>query len=255
MHRRMRVACLSLLAFSVLPSAASAARPCHVADARSERGYTTLQQAVDVARAGDALSVSGSCHGDTVIEKDLTISGKHDAALDGAGMTHHVVLVGGGANVSLSDLTIQNGIARFEPGSYVDEEGDGGGIVNLGRLTLEHVVVRNNEATAGNPGEGPVSERAAGGGIFDLGELVLEHSAVVGNRAAIGAGIYANGYGVHASIKLIHSSVACNSGGGIQDEYGVSLTLSHSQVDEVRSYGGSTLTANDSTIGPSRCER
>lgn len=247
-----------LVLLLALPSAASATEPCHVLNVRTGDANVVLQEAVDAAAPGDALRVSGACHGDTTIEKDLTITGKHGATLDGTGTTHHVLSIPVTASrettVAISDLTIANGTARPEPESYEDEEGDGGGIDNWGRLTLTHVLVTNNEATAGNGGPGPISESAAGGGIVNLGQLVLDHSAVVGNRAEIGGGIYSNGYDAGGiSVTLIHSTVACNAGGGIQDEYSVALTLIHSQVDEVESYGESAVASRHSTIGRTRC--
>ena len=52
----------------------AAASPC-VVTGRGSSSYGNLQVAVNAASAGDALEVSGTCVGTTVIDRSLTIAG------------------------------------------------------------------------------------------------------------------------------------------------------------------------------------
>jgi hypothetical protein len=92
------------------------------------------------------------------------ISGEHRS---------RVFQVGSGGNLTLENLTIDNG-------STTDSAG-GGGILSQGSLTLENVTVSGN--TAANGG---------GGGIVSTGpSLTIDHSKITGNQAKVtGGGVY-----------------------------------------------------------------
>jgi len=134
----------------VLSASVAAAAGCVVTNTRTGIVYTTtLQDAVNdpAIQAGDTLTVSGICPGDTTISTSLTIKGiGRGATLDGTGYSGSIVYVRG-ATVTLANLTITGGSGHGIPPA-------GGGIFNSGRLTLIGSTVSNNG--------GPSRSRAAG---------------------------------------------------------------------------------------------
>ncbi|MFO0958952.1 MAG: hypothetical protein U0800_16255 [Isosphaeraceae bacterium] len=82
-------------------------------------------------------------------------------------------------NVVLRGLTVRNGLATDEGTAGLAQAAPnafGGGILNAGSLTLDHVNVEGNSATAGagldgaSPGNaGSVGRSGRGGGILNFG--------------------------------------------------------------------------------------
>ena len=117
----------------------------------------------DLAATGDLDIAGGSASG------ALTINGAGATAtiIDGGDLDRVLHVKSGGA-VSISGVTIQNGSG-----------GEGGGIYNIGTLTLTNSTVSGN--TAG----------ANGGGIYNYSTMTITNSTVSGNTAPVsGAGIY-----------------------------------------------------------------
>jgi predicted outer membrane repeat protein len=240
-------------------SGATAARPtCLVVGGGGS--YRTLQAAVDAASAGATLKVKGTCYGDTLLLKNLTIVGQSDpgfgpATLNGANSaanTGSVVLVYQSAT-TISGLTIVGGFSR-----------EGGGIQNLrGSLTLTNSTVRGNRAewagggilnaeasatisnstVSANTAEGNTAAKY-GGGIYNSGSLTLNNSTVTGNKSGQRGGGIFNGGGSFPSVTLNNSTVTANTttswGGGIYNGGG-----SHGSV----TLNSSTLTGNKAEWG------
>jgi hypothetical protein len=154
------------------PAAAAATTTCMVVN---HGRYMSLQAAVTAAAPGDKLFVKGTCTGITEIGKDLTISGhsgsgQKTATLNGGGQDS-VLTIDNGVTVTLNSLIITNGSAP-----------SGGGIFNVGTLTLNGSTVTGNTAFGSAIG---------GGGIFNVGTLTLNGSTVTGNTASSpGGGIF-----------------------------------------------------------------
>ena len=183
---------------------------------------------------------------------------------------HRLVHVVGGT-VTLADLTLRDGLEdnqgaggglRTEPGTTTtlrgvvvtanEADGNAGGILNRGTMSINDSAVRGNETREAQSGGGGIfnssgatltindsivaenftgnADRAQGGGIFsDAGAtLVLDNSVVSENVAEVqglltgaggsGGGIFARGH-----VTLVQSSISGNtvrsftpSGGGIQ---------------------------------------
>jgi hypothetical protein len=131
-----------------------------------------------------------------VIGSSLTIigSGASNTIIDGNRIvrsTNGVLLIPFGITVSISGVTIRNGLNR-------DLNGDGGGIFNSGTLTLANSTVSGNNAgfKIGNKG----------GGIYNDGTLTLTNSVVSGNNATSGGGIFNSG-----TLTLANSTVSGNN--------------------------------------------
>jgi CSLREA domain-containing protein len=152
--------------------------------------------------------------------RTLTIQGAGPATvIDAGGLHDRVVNVVPGASAALRDLTLSGGHApdgttgttgsaggpstNGGDGGAGTDGGDGGGIQDDGTLTLDHVIVSNNQAGnggaggpggqgyggcclshAGNGGMGGAGGR--GGGIFNDGQLTIIDSTITGNHAGTG---------------------------------------------------------------------
>ena len=153
---------------------------------------------IELPAGTHSLTITGSgedaaATGDLDITADLTINGAGAATtiIDG-GDLDRVFHILGGTPVQISGVTIQNGSVTAL---------GGGGIINLGTLTLTDSAVSGNTATG-----------VYGGGIINLGggTLTITGSTVSGNTVSDhGGGIY-NGGG---TAILTNSTVSGNSGG------------------------------------------
>ena len=215
-----------LLALVVVPFGASASGPpsCAISNARTHRDYSSLQNAVGAARAGDTLEVKGSCVGNTSVDKNITLKGITNKpfpgppTLDGGGIGTVLHITNG--RTTVDGLTITNGVADVQ--SIEGYDGFvGGGIAVSGDTAGARLV---NSVVNGN------SASAYGGGIdVDEGTLDLLNSTVSGNTAAAGSGGIDTDSG---TITLTGSSVSGNTApiaGGIWN-YGGILTLRDSTV-------------------------
>lgn len=144
-----------------------------------------------------------------------------------------IVNVSSGGNVTLSGVTITNGINGIGNSGTLtlnnvavianDTGGSGGGISNDGWLTLNNSTVGWNVSAL------------SGGGIYNTGTLILNNSTVSGNYAwAVGTGGIENG----GTLTVNNSTVSDNQ--GTPNESGVG------GVGGIANYG--TLSLNSSTI-------
>ncbi len=179
--------------------------------------------------------------GDLNITADLKLNGAGAATtIVDAHQLDRVVSVGTGISVSISKLTLRNGLV----GNI------GGGLLNNGILTLANDVISGNQTTGGS----------AGGGIVNLapGVLVLNDTIVSGNQAVGNAGGVYNDS--NSSLTLINTTIRDNQttnggyGGGLLNAG--TLTLKNSLVSHNQSTGKGggianftgVLTGTNSTI-------
>lgn len=190
---------------------------------------------------GSALDINV---GDLDITQSVTISGTGaattvvDAQDMGRGL--HVAT---GVTVTLSGLTVEDGTDGTGFG--------GGGIFNLGTLTLNQVVVRDNEANTGSGGirndgtlslvrsvlAGNVAQGSSGGGLGNTqmtSTATLTNSSVYGNTAVLdGGGVWVNLGAVTMNSTTVSGNTADSDaddngeGGGIR---GSGLTLRNTIV-------------------------
>ncbi|MFL5797641.1 MAG: choice-of-anchor Q domain-containing protein [Actinomycetota bacterium] len=224
LHLGVLAAAFGVACALLIPVAASAAT--------TDCSPQNLQNAIATAAPGTTILVSGFCHGNFVVDKTLTIKGNPKATLDGddEGATVEADLPAN-ATLHLVGLTITGGIGG-------GTSSQGGGIrATSGKLTLAHVVVRDNLST--DP-----SCCAFGGGIMSAGPLTLTDSSVVHNRAL--SNVEAEGGGIWAgsALTLVRSTVSFNrasaigtgplsfgQGGGIDAEGQGAVSLTSSHVD------------------------
>ena len=220
-----------------------------------------------------------------VINNSVILDGLDLLAVDGGSQAHRVFRVEEAATVEFRRLTVTGGNAS------TTDETEGGGIWNLGTLTLRNCRVSGNSVGIGSMprGGGIFNERGdltlvntsvsgntlsfpgEGGGIFNSGQLMMMASVVSDNTIAFGgsgAGIFNHRGGV----TLMDSTVSGNGpaleqaanlfGGGIYNIGGVTLIRSTVSDNEADVGGGiligglvpGSLASIDSTISGNTAE-
>ena len=139
--------------------------------------------------------------------------GLNELAISGS-RTSRVFQVDQGASATLSGLTITGGVTT----------GNGGGLLNQGKVTLFGVAVVGNSA-------------ANGGGVANAGSAVILDSSIDGNAAsADGGGIYNTG-NLSLALDDLSSSSAGGEGGGLFDS-GIAVLVFGTVDDNAASSGG-----------------
>ncbi len=174
----------------------------------------TIAAAVDKAISGDTIEIAAGTYNehDITVYKELTINGAgaDSTIIDAAGNGRAFYA---GSTILISNMRLQNGQTTAGP-SFA---GNGGAVFNSGTLTLQNVVMIDNNAVHG------------GGAVFNINAVTLNNVQVFSNTAATGGGgIYSINSGV---ISITESTIAHNSatggasGGGGISSIGVSLLI------------------------------
>jgi hypothetical protein len=172
-----------------------------------------LRDALAAANNSDTIdfSVTGTItlnSGHLVVDKNVTIMapGAKSLTLNGNAASR-VFYIAPGKTVSISGLTITNGLATNPPGL------SGGGIYNdTAALALTNCAISDNHA------------QDFGGGIYSIrggASLSINRCTISGNSAFQGGGIYnSSPTGGSASVTLTNSTMSGNTGegGGIYNE-------------------------------------
>ena len=222
----------------------------------ADNGAGSLRQTIADAPVGEIICFSTNgvitlTNGELEIAQDLTITGPGatNLILSGSGSSRVFNINNSAATVSISCLTIFNGQAprgaTGTSGSMASPNGNngdfgssGGGIYNLGNLTLSHCILTGNAAGAGGTGGngydsigfgGTGGTGGNGGGIYSAGPLTLTGCAFATNSAGHG------GYGGGGFFGGMRG--AGGSGGGVYSTSDVTLTES-------------TFSANTTGFGP-----
>ena len=154
------------------------------------------------------------------IPSNTTINGPsiHSVAVNGNNAVTVFSVAATVTNATIRNLTITGGLGA----------GNGGGIQNLGSLTVANSNVSGNSATG--------TSAAFGGGIFNSGTFTLTGSTVSGNVTSAsdtyGAGIYNVGGTVTISDSTISGNAGFGtetSGGGVFDNSGA-MTITNSTI-------------------------
>jgi len=190
----------------------------------------TIGHAISLASLGDSIIVAAATYKENLtISFGLTITGASAATtiIDGGAAAPVVVIKAG--NVTLTGLTIQNGLNELTgPCS-----GQGGGICGATGWSL--VIV--NSVISGNTA-------VSGGGVYqEAGSLTINQTTISSNRAGQeGGGIFSNGAGLAVTNSTIaQNSVSAGVGGGIA-ETGTTYITNSTIARNTASVGTSTAT-------------
>jgi hypothetical protein len=239
-----------------------------------------LQNAIEAAQPGSTINVSGTCVGNFVIDRNLTLQGIGDksgnAVIDGHNR-NFAMLVAPGVTATLISLTFQHG----DPGLA-----NNSGTVNLYSSQVSHNTSFGGVGLLTDGQSGPATTNVysssisnntstgfGGGGIYNFahsGQVTtnLYSSSVSGNSAAFGGGIFNDAAfdgGGQATLSLTSSSVTNNratsgifydgDGAGIENNDGesgsaiLSLTSSSVASNNADHYGGGIATTGDGGVG------
>jgi hypothetical protein len=138
-----------------------------------------------------------------LIDNDVILDGEGKLFIDGDG-DHNVFLVAEGTTAELRSFLVTNGA------------GQGGGVFNLGNLTVQDSTVSGNSGCS----------TCSGGGIRNEGTLMLTSSTVSGNNSEAGAGVHNDNF---ATATVTNSTVSGNMGGGLFNDGGT-LTITNGTV-------------------------
>jgi CSLREA domain-containing protein len=227
-HIFLLVSSMSLISFSTTSGLKWAyssefivTKTLDTADGSCDASDCSLREAVIAANASAGpdtitlspgvytLSITGTQEdsaqtGDLDITDDLILTGntEEDTVIDG-GSIDRVLQVMEGVEIHISHMSLENGQAPSESELLYG----GGGIHNRGTLTLSHVRVTNNRATA----------FGIGGGLFNEGSMTLMNASVSNNQAHTAGGI-ANTQLLDVTDSTIEGNVALGAlgqGGGM----------------------------------------
>jgi hypothetical protein len=193
-------------------------------------GAHTIELASTLNITAKNLSING-------IGANLTVSG---------GNKVQDFAIGTGANVTISGLTIANGLSAV----------GGGGILNNGTLTLNNSTLSNDQTTAGATGGGILNNgtltanadtftndtapNSAGGAIFNVGTATITSSSFNGNSAVNGGAFESvNGTATITNSTFTNNSVVPGGvGGAVVDAGTTKLTVTGSSFTGNTALGG-----------------
>jgi hypothetical protein len=204
-------------------------------------GY--LRYEIQVAKSGDTIVIDPSLSGQTIqlgdelfIDKSLTIQnlGAQNVSLSGQGFTR-VFEIKSGVQVTLAGLTIEDGSANYNftrevPRIYGT---DGGGILNLGALTLSNCTLFNNRAYSGND----LVSVYGGGGIYNVGTLTVSNSSFRSNHS--------NGW---SGTSLGYGGAICNTVGYLGSRGTATLTNCTLAINSAAGDGGALYVRGGATL-------
>jgi hypothetical protein len=235
-----------------------------------DSGPGSLRYEIAAANPGDIITFAPSLDGHAItltggeldIDKNLTIQGPGAGLLtvtNGRGNNGSRIFEVDGSTVTLSGMTISNGVGVrqyiVDPAFGTDYyDGTGGGILNLGALTINGCTLSGNTAIGnsshffGGGGGGAVanfgtltvsgctlsnnSSQGGGGGIYNAlgGTLTVSGCTLSGNSADGSPSDVGGGICNFGTLTVSNSTLSGNSasyGGGIANEGGT-LTVSNS---------------------------
>ena len=162
----------------------------------ADDGPGSLRAAIAGAVANDTINFAPALSGQTitltsgqlVVDKNLELIGPGaDRLAISGGNRSRVFEILAGTTVSISGLTIRDGMTAATATDSLEDGDDGGGILNRGALSLDACRLRANRTRRGDdsvalyPGNG-----GRGGAVFNAGSLVLLHSQIVDNATSAG---------------------------------------------------------------------
>lgn len=234
-------------------------------------GGASLQAAVNAAKAGTILAVSGTCYETITVGKNLVLKAASGAAID--------------AQRTGTALTVTSGKVRVTGMTITGGESDVGGIRNSGTLTLVRDVVTGNQANGDGTDTGGIENHGTlvmqlssvtrnfsddAGGILNTGTATLDRTTIGQNGTAItntgtltltdstvyrNHSVYIGGIENRGDLTVVRSTIADNDafnghGGGIVNGFGAHVTVVESTIagnvaDEA---GGGILNEGSVTI-------
>jgi hypothetical protein len=237
-----------MVAFGLTNGSAPTCSASVAVTSNGDSGPGTLRQALADVCPGGTVTLSGIAGGTVTLASRLYIS--TDVTIAGAGVTisgngaTRIFFVEGG-NVTLQNLTLENGLGQGGTSQFGGAAAGMGGAIfqNGGNLTLNTVALSGNQALGGSQ---DTSGTATGGGFGanstggDLGGTAGTGDGAGGVTDAIGGiGGFGGGGGAGTSDTIGSGSIAYGGGGGFGGGGGWSTNTSAISVASgIAGYGG-----------------
>lgn len=164
-----------------------------ITEANTNGEDNTIYLPAGTYKLSGAASEDANAGGDLDINtnRKLTIigQGQNISYIDGNGIDRVLHILKG--TIAITDLTIRSGKAPNGRKWRINK--NGGGIYNIGNLTMTRCVIKKNTAGKGGSNDGDfitTESGGYGGGIFNGGELTLNNCIVTGNIAGVGGASY-----------------------------------------------------------------
>jgi hypothetical protein len=245
---RIRLICVTVLTLFAVPTALASTtwyvNGVRGRDSNNCKSPTTacktIGHATSLAASGDSIVVAAATYSENLgVTKSLSIkgAGASTTIIDGGRRATVVTISNTSAHVTLSRLTIQDGLGR------------GGGVYNPGTLTVNYCIITGN---FGGPSR--FDFPAFGGGIYNSGTMTINNTTINGNRVfgngGWGGGIYNAGGALTINNSTINANTAYAAisnpgrGGGIYSNGRAALTINNSTINgngAVNGEGGGIL--------------
>jgi hypothetical protein len=173
---------------------------------------------------GNDEESNGNLNLSTPVIADVAIvisgAGANRTVID-ANQIDNVIHIAGGRIATLRDITLRNGkTLPFK---------QGGGILNVGSLTVADCVIEGSQAFVGGGGiyssgtlkviRSTIRSNTGiyGGGLYLFGPATVRDSTIHGNHATFGGGIY-NDLSVYVVNSTVSQNTADTNGGGISND-------------------------------------
>ena len=189
----------------------------------------TIQKAIDSVDNNGIVNVADGTYKEHLeVNKNVSLKGesKEKTIIDGTN-NGRPLYINSTTIVTITNFTIKNG-----------QKKSGGGILNLGTLTINNCDIKENSATATDIGEDTyASTNSYGGGILNQGTLTITNSQIQHNTATTTS--IATGQNSYAYAGVY--------GGGIYNDG--TLTITNSQVQYNTATGTSIVTGENAYAG------
>ena len=228
----------------------------------------TIGHAISLASPDDSVILAAATYTENlnigfslnIVGAVTGITAKSASIIDGGGAYTVVTISSANADVTLSNLTIRNGVVWYHgfcggiknggtltinsstiSGNFAHDTGYAGGIYNPPGATL----TINNSTISGN-GSGCGESTGCstrGGGVYNSGTMTINNSTISGNSNSTGSlGAFAAGGGVNnysGILAINNSTISGNSvvstwggasGGGIWNDDNSTLAISNSTI-------------------------
>jgi CSLREA domain-containing protein len=242
-----------LLSLIVLVAAVTLVTPVPAALAATFTANSTADESDFAPGDGVCLTAAGECTLRAAIQEANALGGGQHTIMLVAGAVYSLTRTGAGEDAAATgDLDIASDLTLTVPGGRAVVEGTSGWddrifeVLATTTVHMDALDIRNGQAVF-----------SVGGGIANLGTLTVTNSTVSGNSASLS---FAGGGGIwnHGTLTVTSSTVSGNSavrdGGGIYNDLGT-LTLTNSTISgNSAGYGGGgiygffTVTVTSSTI-------
>jgi hypothetical protein len=215
----------------------------------ADSGTGSLRQAIASAAPGDTITFNTALSGKT-IHLASTLILDRDVIINGSALASKITISGDTDNNGTGNVYVfyvASGVTATLDGVIITKGATsdmGGGIYNLGTLTVMNSTLSGNTAVD-----------SCGGGIYNNGALTLTNSALSGNSAYWAGGIVNDSGGtlIITNSTLSGNSATDNSGGGIYNYGTLNVTNSTLSGNSAVGDGGGiynfgALTITDSTL-------